>query len=77
MQLFLAGIPKVKWFGQEGDYTILVMELLGDNLETLFNYCGRQFSLKTVLMLADKMVSSGVVLFCVPVYFDTLSFVAS
>ncbi|XP_017495042.1 PREDICTED: casein kinase I-like, partial [Rhagoletis zephyria] len=51
-----AGIPKVKWFGQEGDYTILVMELLGDNLETLFNYCGRQFSLKTVLMLADKML---------------------
>lgn len=42
------GIPILKWFGTEGDYNILVIELLGPSLEDLFNFCGKQFSLKTV-----------------------------
>ncbi len=51
------GFPSIKWFGGEGDYNVLVMELLGPSLEDLFNYCGKKFSLKTVLMLADQMIS--------------------
>jgi casein kinase 1 alpha len=43
-------------FGQERDYNVLVMDLLGPSLEDLFNFCSRRFTMKTVLMLADQMI---------------------
>jgi casein kinase 1 alpha len=51
------GIPVVRWFGKEGDYNVLVMEILGPSLEDLFNFCARRFTMKTVLMLADQMLA--------------------
>ncbi|CAN4097529.1 unnamed protein product [Withania somnifera] len=51
------GIPNVRWFDVEGDYNVLVMDLLGPSLEDLFNFCSRKLSLKTVLMLADQMIN--------------------
>lgn len=59
MVLLTVGIPTIKWCGTEGDYNVLVMELLGPSLEDLFNFCNRKFSIKTVLLLADQMVSSA------------------
>lgn len=51
------GIPKV-YFQQDNRTTnIMVMDLLGPSLEDMFNYCFRQFSVKTVLMLGIELLT--------------------
>ncbi|MCL4121837.1 UNVERIFIED_CONTAM: hypothetical protein GTU68_063190 [Idotea baltica] len=40
-----------------GDYNVLVMDLMGPSLESLFNQTLRKFSLKSVLMLIDQMIA--------------------
>jgi len=50
------GIPQIYWHGQEDEFVVMAFELLGPNLENLLNYCGRRFSLKTVLLLADQLI---------------------
>lgn len=50
------GIPKIYWYGTEGDYNVMVMELLGPSLEDLVKHCENKLSIKTVLMLADQMI---------------------
>jgi serine/threonine protein kinase len=51
------GIPSIRWYGVEGDYNVLVMELLGKSLGQLCEECGGKFGLKTVLMIADQMLA--------------------
>ena len=53
------GIPRMLWHGKEGNYNVLVLELLGPSLEDLFGYCGRKFTMSTVLQLARQMVSTS------------------
>jgi casein kinase 1 len=52
-----AGIPNLHWFGQDGKYNVLVIDLLGANLEQLYNVCNRKLSLKTVLVIADQLLT--------------------
>ncbi|EAQ90169.1 hypothetical protein CHGG_06788 [Chaetomium globosum CBS 148.51] len=51
------GNPRLRWFGKECDFYILVMDALGPSLEDLLNYCGRKFSLKTILLIADQAIA--------------------
>ena len=60
------GIPRIIWKGEvylthptQQTYEknpSMIMQLLGDSLEELFNYCKRKFSLKTVLMIGDQLL---------------------
>ena len=51
------GVPTLHYFGSDSMYNIMVIDLLGKSLEDLFVQCRRKFTLKTVLMLADQMLS--------------------
>ncbi|KAF9523034.1 kinase-like domain-containing protein [Crepidotus variabilis] len=51
------GVPWIMWSGKQGDYNVMVIDLLGPSLEDLFKKCNRSFSLKTVLLLTDQLIS--------------------
>lgn len=53
------GIPMVRSFTVEGDYNVMVMDLLGPSLEDLFNFCNRKLSTKTILILAEQLVRAA------------------
>jgi len=46
------------WCGQESEYNFLIVELLGQNLEEIFNRLNRNFTLKSLRMLAIKMITN-------------------
>lgn len=51
------GFPELKWSGVANDYNAIVIQLMDKTLEDLFQKCHSRFSLKTVLMLGDQMLS--------------------
>ena len=48
------GIPKVYGLYDYGKSRVLAMDQMGPSLEYMFRRCGKKFSLKTVLMIADQ-----------------------
>ncbi|KIJ62822.1 hypothetical protein HYDPIDRAFT_93406 [Hydnomerulius pinastri MD-312] len=55
--LHKVGVPRTFFYGQEGEYSVLVTELLGPSLEYLLNLCGGTFSLKTVCLVAKQIIA--------------------
>eukprot|EP00928_Gymnodinium_smaydae_P070250 TRINITY_DN54135_c0_g1_i1.p1 TRINITY_DN54135_c0_g1~~TRINITY_DN54135_c0_g1_i1.p1 ORF type:complete len:339 (-),score=45.40 TRINITY_DN54135_c0_g1_i1:392-1408(-) len=53
----LDGFPAVHWYGVEDEYCVAVFDLLGPSLEDLFSCCNHKFSLNTILLLADQMIT--------------------
>ena len=51
------GFPKVYEFSTESKYNILIMDLLGSSIESLFNKFHKKFSLLTCLMIIDQIVT--------------------
>lgn len=49
-------VPHVRWYGKQGPYNVMVMDLEGSSLDDLFTQCGRKLSLRTVLLLAEQMI---------------------
>ena len=43
------GVPSLLWHGVSGEYNAIVMDLLGPDLDELFDHCNRQFTDKTIL----------------------------
>ena len=50
------GFPKVYEFKSESKYNILIMDLLGSSVESLFNKAKKKFSLLTCIMIIDQIV---------------------
>jgi len=55
---FAEGIARIYYNGTYQQHAGLVMELLGPSLEVLFVKCHRQFTVKTITMIAIQLVSS-------------------
>lgn len=62
-------IPKIHWFGIQGNYCILIMDLLGNSLQAQMDFIKKPFSLGTTLKISiqllkiiEKIHKKGVVL---------------
>jgi serine/threonine protein kinase len=47
---------QVYYSNTEGEYNLMVMELLGPSLEELFTFCDRRFDLKSTLMAGLQLM---------------------
>lgn len=52
----LIGVPKVHWSGSEGNFNLLVMDLLGSNLQRKFESCQRKLSMKDFTQLSLQLI---------------------
>jgi len=52
----MCNVPRVYGLFDYNKSRVLAMDKMGPSLESLFKRCGKKFSLKTVLMIADQML---------------------
>jgi len=50
------GFPRVHWYGHEFGHNILVMELLGAPVASLFAFCDRKFGRRTIYSIGEQMI---------------------
>lgn len=53
----VTGVPQLLYSGKEGKYNVLVLQRMGENLEAVLTKCERHFSLRTVLLLAQQLLT--------------------
>jgi hypothetical protein len=46
------GFASVHWNGIEGDFKVLIVDLLGPSIDQLFEFCGKKFETNTIMWLA-------------------------
>lgn len=51
------GFPQLHFLFRDDEFNAIVMNLLGPNLDRLFRACNYRFSLKTVLMIGDQLLT--------------------
>ena len=51
------GIPKIYLHLSSNNYNFMLFELLGSNIDNLFHFCNKKFSLPTVLSLGLQMIN--------------------
>ena len=50
------GIPQVHWQGVEGDFNVMVMDILGPPLQALFDFCDQKWGMCTILGIANQLL---------------------
>ncbi|XP_037932257.1 casein kinase I-like [Teleopsis dalmanni] len=50
------GVPNMYYYGNQGNYRAIVLDLMGPSLKSLLRTCKGHFSLKTILMLFNQML---------------------
>ena len=53
----IKGIPKIKNFGVENNYNYMVIERLGETIESLREKCGGKLKLQTVLTIGIQLIN--------------------
>lgn len=51
------GFPKVRWYGTRSSHTCMVTDLLGPSLNDLFEASDKRFSVITVMMIAEQLIT--------------------
>ncbi len=50
-------IPTIQWIGKSDKWNVMIIDYLGPSLEDLFELCQKKFSLKTILMIIDQILT--------------------